>query len=55
MLMGSLLRLATLSGHLFNNFGINQIEAAAVAIIGSSGNAVTTILAGLILGDILKR
>ena len=52
--MGALLSLATLSGYLFNNFGIQQIGAASVAIIGSSGNAVTAVLAGLILGDVLK-
>jgi len=54
ILMGALLSLATLSGYLFNNFGIQHIGAAAVAIIGSSGNAVTAVLAGLILGDILS-
>lgn len=52
--MGALLSLATLSSYLFNNFGIQQIGAASVAIIGSSGNAVTAVLAGLILGDVLK-
>ena len=52
--MGALLSLATLSGYLFNNFGIQQIGAASVAIIRSSGNAVTAVLAGLILGDVLK-
>jgi len=54
VLMGALLSLATLSGYLFNNFGIQSIGAASVAIIGSSGNAVTAVLAGLILGDILN-
>lgn len=53
LLMGALLSLATLSGYLFNNFGIRAIGAASTAIIGSSGPAVTSILALLTLGDIL--
>jgi drug/metabolite transporter (DMT)-like permease len=52
-LMGGLLSLATLSGYLFNNFGIKLIGAASVAIIGSSGPAVTSILAVLILNEAL--
>lgn len=54
LLMGGLLCLATLSGYLFNNFGIKTIGAASTAIIGSSGPAVTAILALFILGDNLK-
>lgn len=42
MLMGGLLSLATLSGYLFNNFGIKAIGAASTAVIGSSGPAVTS-------------
>lgn len=51
VLMGFLLSLATLSGYLFNNFGIKAIGAASTAIIGSSGPAVTAILAFLIIAD----
>lgn len=51
ILMGGLLSLATLSGYLFNNFGIKAIGASSTAIIGSSGPAVTAILAFIILGD----
>ena len=54
LVMGLLLCLATLSGYLFNNFGIREIGAAATAIIGSSGPAVTAILGVLILSDGLK-
>ena len=54
LLMGALLSLATLSGYLFNNFGIKNIGAASTAIIGSSGPAVTAILALGILGDSLQ-
>ena len=54
LLMGALLCLATLSGYLFNNFGIKAIGAAPTAIIGSSGPAVTAILGLLVLSDILK-
>lgn len=54
LLMGGLLCLATLSGYLFNNFGIKTIGAASTAIIGSSGPAVTAILGLIILGDQLK-
>jgi drug/metabolite transporter (DMT)-like permease len=53
MLMGALLSLATLSGYLFNNFGIRAIGAASTAVIGSSGPAVTSVLSLLILGDLL--
>jgi len=53
ILMGGLLSLATLSGYLFNNFGIKLIGAASVAIIGSSGPAVTSILAVLVLSESL--
>ena len=53
VLMGGLLSLATLSGYLFNNFGIKLIGAASVAIIGSSGPAVTSILAVLVLSESL--
>ncbi len=53
VLMGGLLSLATLSGYLFNNFGIKLIGAASVAIIGSSGPAVTSILAVLVLTESL--
>jgi drug/metabolite transporter (DMT)-like permease len=53
ILMGGLLSLATLSGYLFNNSGIKLIEAASVAIIGSSGPAVTSIFAVLILSEAL--
>jgi drug/metabolite transporter (DMT)-like permease len=53
ILMGGLLSLATLSGYLFNNFGIKLIGAASVAIIGSSGPAVTSILAVIILSEAL--
>jgi|JI9StandDraft_1071089.scaffolds.fasta_scaffold00562_14 drug/metabolite transporter (DMT)-like permease len=53
MLMGGLLSLATLSGYLFNNFGIKAIGAASTAVIGSSGPAVTAILALVIIGDLL--
>lgn len=52
-LMGGLLSIATLSGYLFNNFGIKLIGAASVAIIGSSGPAVTSILAVVILSETL--
>jgi drug/metabolite transporter (DMT)-like permease len=52
--MAGLLSLATLSGYLFNNFGIKNIGAASTAIIGSSGPAVTAILALGILGDSLQ-
>lgn len=51
ILMGFLLCCATLSGYLFNNFGIKNIGAAATAIIGASGPAVTAILGLLILSD----
>ncbi len=51
IIMGGLLCLATLSGYLFNNFGIKSIGAAPTAIIGSSGPAVTAILAVLIVND----
>jgi drug/metabolite transporter (DMT)-like permease len=54
ILMGGLLCLATLSGYLFNNFGIKAIGAASTAIIGSSGPAVTSILALLFIGDKLE-
>lgn len=54
LLMGLLLCLATLSGYLFNNFGIKEIGAATTAIIGSSGPAVTAILGLLLLGDQLQ-
>jgi drug/metabolite transporter (DMT)-like permease len=54
LLMAGLLSLATLSGYLFNNFGIKNIGAASTAIIGSSGPAVTAILALGILGDSLQ-
>lgn len=54
MLMGGLLSLATLSGYLFNNFGIRAIGAASTAVIGSSGPAVTAILALVIIGDLLS-
>lgn len=53
ILMGGMLSLATLSGYLFNNFGIKLIGAASVAVIGSSGPAVTSILALLILTEAL--
>jgi drug/metabolite transporter (DMT)-like permease len=53
VLMGGLLSLATLSGYLFNNFGIKLIGAASVAVIGSSGPAVTSILALVILSEAL--
>lgn len=53
ILMGALLSLATLSGYLFNNFGIRAIGAASTAVIGSSGPAVTAILSLLMLGDLL--
>ncbi len=53
ILMGALLSLATLSGYLFNNFGIQAIGAASTAVIGSSGPAVTAILSLAILGDLL--
>lgn len=55
LLMGGLLCIATLSGYLFNNFGIKEIGAAATAIIGSSGPAVTAILGLLLLGDQLQQ
>ncbi len=51
LLMGLLLCFATLSGYLFNNFGIQAIGAAATAIVGSSGPAVTAILGVLLLTD----
>jgi drug/metabolite transporter (DMT)-like permease len=51
LVMGLLLCFATLLGYLFNNFGIKSIGAASTAIIGSSGPAVTAILAVLILND----
>lgn len=54
VLMGGLLCLATLSGYLFNNFGIKAIGAASTAIIGSSGPAVTSILALILVSDVLK-
>jgi drug/metabolite transporter (DMT)-like permease len=51
ILMGFLLSLATLSGYLFNNFGIKAIGAAPTAIIGSSGPAVTALLGVLLISD----
>ncbi len=51
IVMGLMLCFATLLGYLFNNFGIKSIGAASTAIIGSSGPAVTAILAVLILND----
>ncbi|HEY9601750.1 MAG TPA: EamA family transporter [Allocoleopsis sp.] len=54
VLMGGLLCLATLSGYLFNNFGIKTIGAASTAIIGSSGPAVTALLGLVILSDRLN-
>lgn len=51
IVIGLLLCFATLLGYLFNNFGIKSIGAASTAIIGSSGPAVTAILAVLILND----
>ncbi len=51
IVMGLLLCFATLFGYLFNNFGIKSIGAASTAIIGSSGPAVTAILAVVILND----
>jgi drug/metabolite transporter (DMT)-like permease len=54
LLMGGLLSLATLSGYLFNNSGIKVIGAAATAIIGASGPAVTAILGLFILSDNLQ-
>ena len=54
LLMGGLLCCATLSGYLFNNFGIQAIGAAATAILGSSGPAVTALLGLLLLSDRLN-
>src|SRR5579883_771034 len=54
LVMGLLLCFATLAGYLFNNFGIREIGAAATAIIGSSGPAVTAILGLIMLSDVLK-
>ncbi|MEE3716009.1 EamA family transporter [Tumidithrix elongata RA019] len=54
LLMGLLLCMATMSGYLFNNFGIKTIGAASTSIIGSSGPAVTSLLSLLILQDVLK-
>jgi drug/metabolite transporter (DMT)-like permease len=51
LVMGFLLCLVTLSGYLFNNFGIREIGAATTAIIGSSGPAVTALLGVIILSD----
>ncbi len=51
VLMGALLSLATLSGYLFNNFGIREIGAASTAIIGSSGPVVTALLVVLIIAN----
>ena len=54
LVIGLLLCLATLTGYLFNNFGIREIGAAATAIIGASGPAVTAILGVLMFSDGLK-
>lgn len=54
LVMGFLLCLATLSGYLFNNFGIREIGAAATAIIGSSGPAVTALLGVALISDTLS-
>ncbi len=55
LVMGLLLCFATLSGYLFNNFGIRAIGAAPTAIIGASGPAVTALLGLLLLSDGLKQ
>ena len=54
LLMGGLLCCATLTGYLFNNFGIQAIGAAPTAIIGSSGPAVTALLGIIFLSDRLQ-
>lgn len=54
LLLGALLGCATLSGYLFNNFGIQAIGAATTAIIGSSGPAVTSFLGVCLLSDSLS-
>ncbi len=54
LLLGALLSCATLLGYLFNNFGIQVIGAAATAIIGSSGSAVTALLGVFFLSDVLN-
>lgn len=54
LLIGALLGGVTLSGYLFNNFGIQAIGAATTAVIGSSGPAVTALLGVCLLGDQLN-
>lgn len=48
------LGLTTLAGYLLNNLGISMIGAARASIIGSTGPALTALLAWLIIGRSLK-
>ena len=48
------LGLTTLAGYLLNNIGISLIGAARASIIGSTGPALTALLAWLIIGRALK-
>ena len=55
LIVGSLvLGAITLVGYLLNNFGIRQLGAARAAIIGSSGPALTAILAYTIVQETLQ-
>lgn len=54
LLAGLVLGAATLVGYLLNNFGIRLIGAARASIVGSSGPAITAILAFLIIQEALQ-
>ena len=55
LIVGSLvLGAITLVGYLLNNFGIRQLGAARAAIVGSSGPALTAILAYTIVHETLQ-
>lgn len=49
-----ILGLTTLAGYLLNNLGISMIGAARASILGSTGPALTALLAWLIIGRSLK-
>jgi drug/metabolite transporter (DMT)-like permease len=49
-----ILGLTTLAGYLLNNIGISMIGAARASIIGSTGPALTALLAWVMIGKALK-